>query len=309
MNNQSRSGGRAEGGRRTLRAYLYLLPNFSGVLFFVLLPVLFSLVLSFCEWNLLRWPPKFVGLQNYADLLRDRDFRLFTFNTFFLMLGVPVGIVGSLMLAMLLNQRLRLRNLYRTVFFLPTFTAGVALCMLWRWLLNTDHGLINTTVMSFSNMLGAGGEPIDWMGGRWAGRFAFLMMGFWSSVGGYNMLLYLAALQNIDPELYEAAEIDGAGWWQRFRRIVWPLVSPTTFFILIISVISSFQTGIESVYIIARDTPAESGVTTINYYIYSNAYRFYKMGYASSISWFLFILVFGFTLVNWRYAGSRVHYD
>jgi len=301
--------GREAAGRRTLRGYLYLLPNFAGVLLFILVPVVFSLILSFCHWNLLTWPPRFVGFQNYLELLRDRDFWRYTFNTVFFMVGIPVGMLGSLLLAMLLNQRLRLRTMYRTIFFLPTFTAGVALCMLWKWMLNTEHGLINTSLMWFGELIGWSTSGVDWLGKWWPARFAFLIMGFWTGVGGYNMILYLAALQNINPELYEAAELDGAGWWARFRHVVWPLVSPTTFFILIISIIGGFQSGFEAVFILARGTPVERAVTTINYYIYSNAYQYYRMGYASSISWFLFILVFAFTLMNWRYGGSRVHYD
>ena len=300
---------RSPAGRRSLRGYLYLLPNFSGVVFFVLVPVVFSLVLSFCQWNLLTWPPRFVGFQNYTELLRDRDFWLYSFNTVFFMLGIPVGMVGALMLAMLLNQELRLRTLYRTIFFLPTFTAGVALCMLWKWMLNTEHGLINTSIVRLGELIGWGTGGVDWMGKWWPARFAFLLMGFWTGVGGYNMILYLAALQNIDPELHEAAELDGATWWGRFRHIIWPLVSPTTFFILIISIIGGFQSGFESVFILARGTPVESAVTTINYYIYTNAYQFYRMGYASAISWFLFVVVFVFTLIQWRYGRAMVHYD
>lgn len=304
-----RAAGQGSAGRRTLRGYLYLVPNFSGVALFVVLPVCFSLVLSFCRWNLLTWPPRFVGLNNYMRLVKDTHFWRYTFNTVFFMLGIPIGMLSSLLLAMLLNQKLRLRTFYRTVLFLPTFTAGVALCMLWKWLLNKDFGLVNVSLRLLGDFLGAGVAGVDWLGSPWAARFAFILMGFWTGVGGYNMVLYLAALQNIDLELYEAADIDGAGWWARFRYIIWPLVSPTTFFILIISVIAGFQGGFEAVYILARGTTVESSVTTINYYIYTNAYLAYKMGYASSISWFLFVLVFAFTLINWRYAQRRVHYQ
>ncbi len=294
---------RSAAGRRTLAGYLFLLPNFSGFLLFLLLPIVFSLVLSFCEWNLLTWPPHFVGLQNFSRLVADRHFWYYVFNTTFFMLGIPFGIVGSLMLAILLNQKLRLRNLYRTIFFLPTFTAGVALLMVWRWLLNTDYGLINKCLAA------AGFTGVDWLNHAWSARFAFLLMGFWTGVGGYNMILYLAALQNINPELYEAAAVDGTSGWDRFRHITWPLVSPTTFFIFIISIIGGFQSGFSAVYLLARDTNSQEAVTTIDYYIYENAYHFYRMGYASAISWFLFLFVFVFTLINWRYAGSRIHYD
>jgi multiple sugar transport system permease protein len=294
---------RAAAGRRTLAGYLFLLPNFSGFLLFLLLPILFSLVLGFCEWNLLTWPPRFIALQNYRRLIADINFWHYVFNTVFFMLGIPFGIIGSLMLAILLNQKLRLRNLYRTIFFLPTFTAGVALLMVWRWLLNTDYGLINKCLIA------AGLHGMDWLNRPWAARFAFLLMGFWTGVGGYNMILYLAALQNINPELYEAAAVDGSSWWDRFRHITWPLVSPTTFFIVIISIIGGFQSGFSAVYLLARDTNSQEAVTTIDYYIYENAYHFYRMGYASAISWFLFLFVFVFTVINWRYAGSRIHYD
>lgn len=303
-----RKARRQAAGRRTLAGYLYLLPNLSGVLLFLFIPVAFSLVLAFCQWDLVR-PARFVGLANFKELLGDKKFWLYTFNTVFFMLGIPVGMLGSLLLAMLLNQKLRLRTMYRTIYFLPTFTAGIALMMLWKWLLNTDNGLINTSIIALGNLFGMAFDGVDWMGNRWTARFAFLLMGFWTSIGGYNMILYLAALQNISPELFEAADLDGAGWWGRFRHITWPLVSPTTFFILIISVIGGFQSGFEAVYILARGTAVEEAVTTINYYIYSNAYQFYRMGYASALAWFLFIIVFAFTLLNWRYGGAKVHYE
>ena len=298
--------------------YLFLLPNFLGFMLFVFLPVIASLLLSFCSWEILREPrPTFVGLANFARLLADRDFWFYTYNTAFLMLGIPIGMALSLGLALLLNKGIRMIRLFRLIYFLPTVTSGIALLVLWLWIYQPLYGLVNQTLARI------GIEGPDWLGGgvslqflkNWFGlnpacywaKPALMLMGLWTGVGGYNMILFLAGLQGINPELYEAAEVDGASSWQKFRHITWQMLSPTTFFIFIMSLIDGFQGGFQAAYVMTLGGPAGS-TTTISFYIFQQLYENDRVGYASSIAWFLFLVVFALTMISWRFGGKVVHY-
>jgi multiple sugar transport system permease protein len=286
--------------RVALAGCLFLLPNLLGFLVFTLVPVLASLALSFFNWDLFT-PPNFVGLHNYTALMKDNALWYYAFNTGFLMLAIPVNMLGSLLLAVVMNQKLRGIVVFRTIYFLPTIVAGVGTYLLWRWIFNPDYGLINTVLHA------VGIEGPKWLQSiAWA-KPALMLMGFWTAVGGNNMILYLAALQGVSPELYEAADIDGANKWQKFWRITWPMVSPTTFFILTMSLIGGFQGGFEQAIVMTGGGPA-GATTTISYYIYNHAFLWNHMGYASAIAWVLFAVVFLGTLVNWRYGGRVVHY-
>ncbi|MDD3926544.1 MAG: sugar ABC transporter permease [bacterium] len=285
----------------TVAGYTFLLPNFLGFLLFTSLPVLASLVLSFMDWDILT-PPKFAGISNFVTLFHDKLFWQYVGNTLYLMANIPITMVGALLVALLMNQKLRGIVIYRTIYFLPSVCSGVAVCLLWRWLYNPDFGLINT-------MLGQIGiQGPDWLSSTTWAKPALMLMGLWGAVGGMNMILYLAALQGVPPELYEAAEIDGANAWQKFKAITLPFLSPTTFFIGIMAVIHGFQGGFMSAFIMTNGGPAGS-TTTIEYYIYNNAYQWFKMGYAASIAWVLFIVVLIITLFNWRFGGKLVQYN
>ena len=286
--------------RVALAGYLFLLPNLLGFLVFTMIPVLASLALSFFDWDLFT-PPRFVGLHNFAALMKDRAFWSYGYNTVFLMLAIPVNMMGSLLLAVVMNQKLRGIVVFRTIYFLPSIVAGVGTYLLWRWIFNPDYGLINTLLRA------VGVEGPKWLQSiAWA-KPALMLMGFWTAVGGNNMILYLAALQGVSPELYEAADIDGANKWQKFWRITWPMVSPTTFFILTMSLIGGFQGGFEQAMVMTGGGPA-GATTTISYYIYNHAFLWNHMGYASAIAWVLFAIVFLGTLLNWRFGGRVVHY-
>lgn len=296
---------------------MFILPNLLGFLVFTSLPVLASLGLSFVDWDILT-PPKFVGFANFINLLgyhheaghlvaNDPLFWKYLYNTAFFMLNIPVCMIGALVVALLMNQKLRGITIYRTIFFLPSICAGVAICLLWRWILNPDFGLINMFLVKIFGVLHLGIRPPDWLSSTSWAKPALMLMGFWSSIGGMNMILYLAALQNVPRELYEAAEIDGANGWKKFWAVTVPFISPTTFFITIMSIIGGFQGGFMQAYVMTGGGPAGS-TTTIEYYIYNNAYQYFKMGYASSIAWFLFLVIFLVTLINWRFGGKLVHY-
>jgi len=298
--------------RTTGAGYLFILPNILGFAIFVFLPVVASLCLAFMAWDMFHWPPKFVGLQNFWNILgfhgtdsglaaNDPKFWKCLYNTCFLMLNIPLSMAGSLCLAMLLNRAFRGRTLFRTIVFLPTICSGVAIFILWRWVLHPDFGLLN----SFLACVGIDGP--EWLNSyNWAKPGIMLVM-LWTSVGGYNMIIFLAGLQGIPQQLYEAASIDGAGIWTKFWNVTWPMLAPTTFFIFIMSVISGFQGGFEAAYLMTGGGPAGS-TTTLSYYIYNYAYQFYEMGYASAIAWILFLLVFVATLFSWRFGSRKAEF-
>ena len=234
--------------------------------------------------------------------------------------GVGGRIVLCLAMAMLLNQRLREIVVHRTIYFLPTVSSAIALYILWQALYHPDVGVINQSLLAmrdgFNGLIDALGGPagwITWQPPNWLGDIgtakpAFILMGWWQQMGGLPMLLYLAALQGIPEQLYEAAEIDGANAWQRFRAITWPMVGPTTFFILIMGVIRGFQGGFQQAYIMTRGGPAGS-TTTVDYFIYNRAFfQDQDMGYASAAAWVLFAIILALTLINWRYIQRKVHY-
>jgi len=297
--------------RDNLAASIFLSPNAIGFFIFSFLPVIAVLLLSFMEWDLVT-APKYVGLANYKKILgftctegtiefNDPSFWKYFYNTIFLMLGVPLSMFGSLVLAILFNKKVRFSNFFRTIYFIPSMCVPVAVFLLWRWILASDIGLLNQ-LLSKIGIIGP-----DWLTDAQWTKPAMILVGLWAGIGGFNMLLYLAALQEIPRELYEAADIDGAGSFQKFLRITWPMLTPATFFIFITSVISGFQGGFEVAYMMTRGGPAGAS-TTISYYIYDNAYQWFNMGYAAAIACVLLVIVFTVTLFNWRYGGRQVHY-
>lgn len=302
----------------------FIAPNFVGFTVFMAGPVVFSLIMSFSNWNLMRTVPfQWVGLGNFVDLMNDQKFWLYFINTGYLMLGMPIAIGGSMFLAIILSERLRGVIVYRTLFYLPTFTAGVALLLLWKTLYNPEFGPINVLIEWFFSAIGLTGvEGPAWLTsvrnlfgleiekvGMTAANFglgardAILIMGVWIAVGGTNMLLYIAAISNIPPELYEAADIDGAGKWAQFRYVTWPQLAPTTFFVVIMSFIGGLQGGFEQARVMTGGGPAGT-TTTLSYYIYTKAFEEFQIGYASAVAWVLFAVIFAVTLVNWKF-GSR----
>lgn len=239
--------------------------------------------------------------QQVLEPVNER-FWYFMGNTFYLLMGLPISMACSLGLAVLLNQTLPLRNLFRLAFFLPSIVGGVGIYLLWKWIFNTDFGLINMVISMFYPP----GGPAWLESVAWA-KNAIIIMNIWAMAGGANMVLYLAALQNVDATLYEAARIDGAGRWQQFLAITWPMVSPTTAFILTMGIIGGFQGGFDAAYVMTRGGPA-GATTTLSYFIYENGFRHFYMGRAAAASWILFLMVFTLTLVNWKWMAKRVTY-
>jgi len=282
-----------------LMGYGFLLPNIIGFLVFTIIPVGVSFLLAFVDWDTLT-PPKFVGLANFINLINDRDFWYYLLNTFYFMLGIPLGMAASLAMAMLLNQKLKGIVVFRTIYFLPVISSMVAIALIWRWIYNPDFGLLN----AFLREIGVRNPP-QWLTSTFWAKPALIFMGLWGA--GYGMLLYLAALQGIPEDLYEAARIDGATKWQQFVHITFPMLSFVNFFMIIMAIIGGFQ-AFGQQYVMTAGGPAGS-TTTIVYYIYNNAFQWFKMGYASAIAWVLFGMMFVFTLLNWKLGQqSRERY-
>ncbi|MCH7504675.1 sugar ABC transporter permease [PVC group bacterium] len=298
--------------KETIAGYGFLLPNLIGFLAFTSIPVLASLVLGFMRWDLTS-PPVYIGLENFVNLLgftkenghwipNDGRFWYYVYNTMFFMLGIPISMAASLFLAVVLNNKMKGISVVRTVYFMPTLASGIAIYVLWRWIFNEEFGLLNILLGHF------GIDGPGWLTNRALAKPSLIFMGIWMNMGGYNMILYLAGIQGIPQELYEASAIDGASSWQKFQHITWPMLGPTTFFIFIMSVIAGFQGGFDAAFVMTGGGPA-GATTTVSYYIYQNAYEWFHMGYAASIAWVLFLSVFIVTLMNWKYGGKVVHYQ
>lgn len=292
--------------KEAIAAYLFLAPNFVGFLIFTSIPVLASMALSFMKWDLFS-PPQMVGLENFNALFHDSYFWQYCWNTVYLMMAIPFSIAGSLILALALNQKLKGMVFFRTVYFLPTICSGVAIYMLWRLVYNPDFGVFNMLIAKFGDLIGVPLQGPFWLTDEAWAKPALIIMGVWQTVGGYNMILYLAALQGVPRDLYEAAEIDGANGWQKFWAITWPQISPTTFFIATMSVIGGFQAGFDPAYIMTGGGPNGS-TTTVIYYIFNNAFKWHQMGYAAAISWVLFLVIFAVTILQWKFFSKTVHY-
>ena len=287
-------------------AYSFLTPNLIGFLVFTSLPVIASLGLSFVVWDLFS-PPQFVGFANFIRLFQDRFFWKYCWNTVYLMAAIPISMAGSLLLALALNQKLKGIVFFRTIYFLPTICSGVAIYMLWRILYNSDFGLFNSTIAKLGEIFHLSLRGPNWLTDEAWAKPALIIMSVWQTVGGYNMILYLAALQGVPRDLYEAAEIDGANSWQKFWNVTWPQISPTTFFIATMSIIGGFQAGFDPAFIMTGGGPNGS-TTTIIYYLFNNAFQWHQMGYAAAIAWVLFLIIFSLTVIKWKVYGKTVYY-
>ena len=286
--------------RSLLIGLAFVSPWLLGFLLFTAYPVIASLAFSFTDYNVVS-APRFVGWRNYLELFRDPLFSTSLANTIYLAaIGIPVSLVASLAIAMLLNGKVRFQGLYRTVYFLPSVVPAVAVALLWRWFLNPDFGPVNQALEA----VGIPGP--GWLADPAWSKPALVLASLWG-VGG-SMVIYLAGLQNVPVELYEAADLDGANRWQRVRYVTLPMLSPVILFNLIMGVITSFQ-AFTNIYVMTGGGPGNS---TLVYalYLYKNAFQFFKMGYASAMAWVLLMitalaLVVIFRTSGWVHDGRR----
>ncbi len=301
----SGSSPRRDGRRRrpllpVLRPYLYLLPTFFFLFVFTHWPILRTFYVSFFKWNMATPKMEFVGLANYAQAWNAPVFwEVLQNNLLFAAGTVPLTLGLALVLALLINQKIRRLAIYRVFLFYPTMIPMAAAAMIWLWILTPNYGLLNYYGRWF------GLPDIHWLGDNKLAIWALVLVGVWKRVG-YYMVIYLAGLQVIPEHLYEAARIEGAGPWQRFWKVTFPLVSPTTFFVAVMVVIDSFQ-AIDQVYLMTGGGPGNSTNLFI-FYIYQNAFRFFDFGYASAISAILFLILLGLTVLAFRTLHRKVHY-
>jgi multiple sugar transport system permease protein len=287
--------------KQTFAGYLFISPWVIGFLVFGLYPIIMSFYYSLCHYDVLRIP-QFIGLQNYNELIReDPYFWLSIWNTlFFTALRIPLSIFGSLMLAVLVNNAIRGMRIFRTIYFIPSIITGVVLSVLWMWMFNPQYGLLN----SFLEMIGIRG-PLWLQSAEWS-KPSLVLMGLWS-IGGGRMLVFLAALQGIPDQLYEAVDIDGGGWWARLKYVTLPMLSPVLFLWTILEVIFSFQVFTEA-YVMTKGGPLNSTLF-YNLYLYYKAFDDFEMGYASALAWILLVLTLIITLIQFRIGKKWVYYE
>ncbi|MDD3145891.1 MAG: sugar ABC transporter permease [Candidatus Riflebacteria bacterium] len=282
-------------------AYLYLMPVLVILLAFHVLPIFYSLAVSFYEWDLIG-QPEYVGTGNYSRLFDDPLFYKSLWNTiYYAAVSVPLSIFLSLIIAMLLNNPISAIGLYRTVYFIPVITSINAVAIIWNFIYHPDFGLLNKILDIFSI------DPRAWLQDPTWAMPAIIFMSVWKGLG-YNVIIFLTGLQNIPRHLYEAARIDGANRWHQFRHITWPLLSPTTFFIFTISTIGSFQVFSQVYMMTPRGGPLKSTMVVV-YYLYRKAFEQFEFGYALAAAFVLFMIIFACTLFNKLYLEKKVHYS
>lgn len=295
-------GGSSVRRREAIEGYIFSMPWIIGLLVFYIGPMVLSFALSFADYDVVR-TPKFVGLRNYQTaLFQDKLFWSSLYRTlYYSVVSVPIGLIGSLLAALLLNQGLRGTTIYRTFYFLPTLTPAVATAFIWRWLLHPDLGLVNY----FLWQLGIQGPR--WLGSSTWVIPSLIIMSLWGSIGGTRMLIFLAGLQGVPQELYDAALVDGAGVWHRFRNVTLPMISPTFLFNLVLGVIGALQ-----VFALAY-TATDGGPGRASWFyalhIYRNAFQLFYMGYASALAWVFLVLILALTAINFALSKRWVYYE
>jgi multiple sugar transport system permease protein len=289
--------------RREWTAYLFNAPGLILFAVFTVYAIYTSFWLSFHRWDILQPQKPFVGLQNYKEVLHDGAFWAALGHSVYFTVGslIPTLAIG-LGLAVLLNGKIRGLGLFRTAYYLPAITPLVIASLIWKWVYNGDYGLANYYLMKLHII----SHPVQWLASSNLAMPAVIVMQIWIGVG-FSMVVYLAGLQGIPNELYEAAEVDGAGPWQRFRRITFPLLAPTTFFLVVVNTIWLMQ-AFDQIFVMTGGGPPGPGgaTTTVSYYLYVQAFRYYRMGYASALAYTLFVLLFAVSFLQFRWYLKRV---
>lgn len=285
--------------KRGLVAAVFLLPSLVPLLAFTLGPMAASFVISLLRWDLLR-PPRWKGLDNYALLIKDPDFHAAIGHTLYFIAGyLPLVFIGGLAIALALNQRLKGVTIFRTIYFLPVVTSWVVVAFMWRWLLNPQSGIVNYAL----GLVGVHG-PGWWTDPAWA-MPSVILASAWKDLG-FVMVILLAGLQAIPEEYYEAAAIDGAGRWAKFWRITLPLLSPASFFVVVISLINSFQV-FDQIWVMTGGGPVDA-TTVVVVQVVKNAFSYGQVGYAAAMSWLLFAAILLITLVQLQIQRRWVIY-
>lgn len=310
--------------KETLSGFGYLLPALIILVVFRIIPILFSVRISLYDWGM-AGAKKFLGLKNYLEVLKDPVFwKSLLHTSWFIVISVPLMLFLALLIAVLLNTKIRGLGVYRTIYYLPVVTSIVAVSVVWKWILNPERGLLNY-LLSF-----IGVQNIKWLedprglfeiiftalgvrlpevlAGPSIAMVALIIMSVWKGIG-YNIVIYLAGLQNIPNQYYEAAKIDGAGKYSIFRNVTWPLISPTTFFVLIMSTIAAFETFAQ-VWMMTGPPPGGPLGTTkvVMYYFYEQSFELWRLGYGAAIAFFAFLIILALTIFQRVFLERKVHY-
>ena len=280
--------------------FLFISPWLAGFLIFTAGPMLTSLWLSFQKYDLVSM--KYVGTENYRRLFEEDPlfWKALTNTIFYAVVSVPIGIIGSLSIALLLNQNVRGQRIYRTCFYLPSLVPSVAAALVWQWVFNSDNGVFNTIL----RMIGITGP--QWLQDERATPWAFAILSLWG-IGGARMVIFLAGLQGIPDSYYEAAKLDGASGWNCFRNVTLPLLSPVMFFNLILGIIGSFQI-FTSAYVMTGGGPNHASLYYA-LYLFKNAFQYFKFGKASAMAWVLFSILLVLTLIQFKASKRWVYYE
>lgn len=273
---------------------LFILPALLGTLIFIIIPVFVSFGFSFIEWDLLN-PPKYVGLLNYKTVFTDELFYKILGNTFVYAISTSIfGVIIPLILACILNSKIRGSDFFKTAYFLPFVTPLIVIAIIWQWIFDPNMGLLNHLLRT----------NIKWLYDSNYAMFAVIMVSVWKLIG-YNMVIFLSGLSGINQALFEAAKIDGANNFRIFKDITIPLLSPTIFFVVIITCISSFQV-FDLIYMMTEGGPMNS-TNVLVYAIYQNAFEYFKVGYASSLAYVLFFIILILTTIQWKLRKKIVY--
>jgi len=294
-----RGGGLAQ--REAIELYLFISPWLIGLVVFTLGPMLASIVLSLMSWKLLT-PPVWRGLDNYIQIFTSDPLfvKALVNTTYYTAVSVPLHLVTALLVAMLLNTRIRGLPVYRTIFYIPSVFSGVAVALMWIWILHANSGLVNQALALF------GIQGPNWLGSpQWA-MPAMILMSLWGGLGS-PMVIFLAGLQGVPQHLYEAAEVDGANWWAKLRHVTLPMLSPVIFFNLVMGIVGSFQVFGAS-YILTGGGPNYATYTYV-FKIYQDGFTQFRMGYASALAWILFVILVVFTYFQFAMGKRWVYYE
>ena len=288
--------------REAATGYSLILPWVLGLIVWNVGPFLASLYFSFTDYNILQ-PPKWIGIDNYVRMFTDdpQFWKVLRFTLLYSVINVPLGLLGALLTATLLNQNVRGLGAWRTLYYLPAVLPAAATALLWRWMF-TENGLINSIIGPVLNLFGAG-RPA-WFTDISLVLPSYIIMGLWG-VFGANTVILLAGLKGIPRDLYDAATVDGAGRFRKYLDVTIPMLSPTLFYVLILGVIGSLQTFTVAFFI---ETPRRAG-TFMNVYIYQEAFDRNRMGYASALGWVTLLIILLFTLLVFRSSAAWVHYE
>lgn len=309
--------------RASFWGFIFICPWLLGFIIFTAGPMLASLVLSFCKYDLKS--VTFVGMGNYHRMFVGSEheyfFKSLTNTALYVLFSVPMGLTGSLLLAVLLNQKVKGVTVFRTLYYLPSLTPAVASALVWMWVFHPECGILNNFLsinLPFptlgDNGLGFAFHPMvthppEWLQSSTWALPALILMSLWG-IGGQRMIIFLAGLQGVSDEYYEAARIDGAGAWSQFRHITIPLLTPTIFFNMVLGIVGAFQVFTVA-YIMTGGTGGGPNNALLFYvlYLYRHAFEQFHMGYAAALAWVLFILLFTFTLIQFKQSSRWVHYE